>query len=39
MAPDNDTELGFDRFDQRPSSGTPVEIPLEDGLILIPDSD
>ncbi len=29
----------FDLFDQRPDSGKPVEIPLEDGETLVLDSD
>ena len=37
--PDDDAEPGFDLFDQRPESGKPVEIPLEDGSILVLDSD
>ena len=37
--PDDDAELGFDLFDQRPASGKPVEIPREDGTILVLDSD
>ena len=28
---------GFDLFDQRPESGKPVEIPLEDGYTLVLD--
>ncbi len=37
--PDDDEEPSFDFFDQRPDSGKPVEIPREDGSILILDSD
>ena len=37
--PDDDAEPRFDLFDQRPDSGKPVEIPREDGSILVLDSD
>ena len=37
--PDDDGEPSFDLFDQRPESGKPVEIPREDGTILVLDSD
>jgi len=37
--PDDDAEQAFDLFDQRPMSGKPVEIPLDDGYILVFDSD
>jgi len=37
--PDDDAEPGFDLFDQRRASGKPVEIPREDGTILVLDSD
>ena len=37
--PDDDAESGFDLFDQRLPSRKPVEIPLEDGSILVLDSD
>ena len=35
--PDDDGEPSFDLFDQRPESGKPVEIPREDGTILVLD--
>ena len=35
----HDAEPGFDLFDQRPASGQPVEIPREDGPILVIDPD
>ncbi len=35
--PDDDAEPGFDLFDQRTESGKPVEIPREDGSILVLD--
>ena len=37
--PDDDAEQEFDLFDQRPESGKPVEIPREDGTILVLDGD
>ena len=37
--PDDDAEPSFDFFDQRPASGKPVEIPREDGSILVLDPD
>ncbi len=37
--PDDDAEREIDLFDQRPDSGKPVEIPREDGTILVLDSD
>ena len=37
--PDDDAEPGGDLFDQRLPSRKPVEIPLEDGSILVLDSD
>jgi hypothetical protein len=40
--PADDGEPGFhlfDLFDQRPGAGQPVEIPREDGSILVFDSD
>ena len=37
--PDDDAEPSFDLFDQRPASGKPVEIPREDGNILVLDGD
>ena len=39
--PDGDAEPSFDLFDQRPASGKPVEIPRENGtiLVLVLDSD
>ena len=39
MDPDDDAEPSFDFFDQRPASGKPVEIPREDGSILVLDPD
>ena len=35
----HDPEPGFDLFDQRPASGQPVEIPRENGPILVLDPD
>ena len=35
--PDDDAEPGFDLFDQRPAAGRPIEIPREDGNILVLD--
>ncbi len=35
--PDDDAEPSFDLFDQRPTSGQPVEIPRADGTILVLD--
>jgi hypothetical protein len=35
----DDAEPGADIFDQRPDSGKPVEIPREDGTILVLHSD
>jgi hypothetical protein len=37
--PDDDAEPSFDFFDQRPASGQSVEIPREDGTILVLDPD
>ncbi len=37
--PDDDAEPDGDLFDQRPNSAKPVEIPREDGSILVLDSD
>ena len=37
--PADDGEPGYDLFDQRPGAGQPVEIPREDGSILVLDSD
>jgi hypothetical protein len=37
--PADEGEAGFDLFDQRPDSGKPVEIPLEDGYTLVLDGD
>ena len=37
--PADDAEQEFDLFDQRPASRKPVEIPREDGNILVLDSD
>ena len=37
--PDDDAEQEFNLFDQRPESGKPVEIPREDGIILVLDGD
>jgi hypothetical protein len=37
--PIDDGEPSFDLFDQRPDSGKPVEIPREDGSILVLDSE
>ena len=37
--PAEEGEPGYDLFDQRPGAGQPVEIPREDGSILVLDSD
>ena len=37
--PDDDAEPSFELFDQRAASGKPVEIPRDDGTILVLDSD
>ena len=37
--PADESEPSFDLFDQRPDSGKPVEIPIEDGTILVLDGD
>jgi hypothetical protein len=37
--PADDDDPTADLFDQRPKSGQPVEIPLEDGYILVLDGD
>ncbi len=37
--PDDDAEPGGDLFDPRTDSHNPVEIPREDGSILVLDSD
>jgi hypothetical protein len=37
--PADEAEPSFDLLDQRPASGRPVEIPREDGSILVLDGD
>lgn len=37
--PADDEDPDSNLFDQRPKSGKPVEIPLEDGYILVLDGD